>query len=255
MNKSLFFLFTLTFLFSRTTYSLKDEFDDDGLVFDSNNEKGSVGLEYTIEKQNQIVWNNEIEEENKDLMLPDFTIYVKTNFEEKELPVETNFEEEELSVETNFEEEELPVETNFEEEELPVDTNFEEESKEVEDCTLKLPRGEEEEDSEEVEDYTLKLPRGEEEEENTNEGTPLQVKQLVESGNKAYIPKVNGTLNKKTIYVECGESRFGCCYDGITLKIDHFGTNCFSDTYNIDVRDTPLLRTNEEFPNRFRRPP
>ena len=233
MNKSLFFLFTLTFLFSRTTYSLKDEFDDDGLVFDSNNEKGSVGLEYTIEKQNQIVWNNEIEEENKDLMLPDFTIYVKTNFEEKELPVETNFEEEEL----------------------PVDTNFEEESKEVEDYTLKLPRGEEEEDSEEVEDYTLKLPRGEEEEENTNEGTPLQVKQLVESGNKAYIPKVNGTLNKKTIYVECGESRFGCCYDGITLKIDHFGTNCFSDTYNIDVRDTPLLRTNEEFPNRFRRPP
>ena len=244
MNKSLFFLFTLTFLFSRITYSLKDEFDDDGLVFDSNNEKGSVGLEYTIDKQNQIVWNNEIEEEKKDLMLPNFTIYVKTNFEEEELPVETNFEEEEL-----------PVETNFEEEELPVDTNFEEESKEVEDYTLKLPRGEKEEDSEEVEDYTLKLPRSEEEEENTNEGTPLQVKQQVESGNKAYIPKVNGTLNKKTIYVECGESRFGCCYDGITLKIDHFGTNCFSDNYNIDVRDTPLLRTNEEFPSRFRRPP
>jgi hypothetical protein len=229
MNKSLFFLFTLTFLFSRITYSLKDEFDDDGLVFDSNNEKGSVGLEYTIEKQNQIVWNNEIEEEKKDLMLPNFTIYVKTNFEE----------------------EELPVETNFEEEELPVDTNFEEEdSEEVEDYTLKLPRGEEEEE----EDYTLKSPRGEEKEENTNEGTPLQVKQQVESDNKVYIPKVKDTLNKKTLYVECGESRFGCCYDGITLKIDHFGTNCFSDTYNIDIRDTPLLRTNEEFPNRFRRP-
>ena len=180
-------------------------------------------------------------------MLPNFTIYVKTNFEEEELPVETNFEEEELPVDTNFEEEELPVETNFEEEKLPVDTNFEEEELPVETNF--------EEESKEVEDYTLKLPRGEEEEENTNEDTPSQVKQQVESGNKAYIPKVKDTLNKKTIYLECGKSRFGCCYDGITLKIDHFGTNCFSDTYNIDIRDTPLLRTNEEFPNRFRRPP
>jgi hypothetical protein len=247
MNKSLFFLFTVSFLFSRITHSKDDEFDDDGLNFHSGPKvidkdmKGSVDVEYTIEKQNQIIWNQEMEDEKKDLILPNFTIYVKTNFEEEELPVETNFEEEELPVETNFEEEEeLPVETNFEEED----------SEEVEDYTLKLPRGEEEED-----DYTLKLPRGEEEEENTNEGTPLQVKQQVESDNKAYIPKVKDTLNKKTIYVECGESRFGCCYDGITSKIDHFGTNCFSDTYNIDVRDTPLLRTNEELPNRFRRPP
>ena len=46
------------------------------------------------------------------------------------------------------------------------------------------------------------------------------------------------------------------CKNGknISRNFSHFGTNCFSDTYNIDIRDTPLLRTNEEFPNRFRRP-
>ena len=224
MNKSLFFLFTVSFLFSRITNSMEDEFDDDGLNFHSGPKvidkdmKGSVDVEYTIEKQNQIIWNQEMEDEKKDLILPNFTIYVKTNFEEEELPVETNFEEED--------------------------------SEEVEDYTLKLPRGEEE-----VEDYTLKLPRGEEEEENTNEDTPSPAQQRVETDNEANNQKAKYTLNTKTIYVECGESRFGCCYDGITLKIDHFGTNCFSDTYNIDIRDTPLLRTNEESPNRFRRPP
>ena len=121
MNRSLFFLFTLTFFFSRITHSVKDEFDDDGLNFHSepkvidNDMKGSVDVEYTIEKQNQIVWNNEIEEEK---------VNEVEQFDQNSNEVHTNtFPTEETNVEENQSIEETEVSNGLEnfqiEEETP----------------------------------------------------------------------------------------------------------------------------------------
>ncbi len=185
MNKSLFFSFFVCVISFGNISSLKEEFDDDGLNFDTKNMKGSVDIEYNIDKQDQTTWT----EEKADYMIPIYMIpiYIKTNFEEEELPVETNFEEEELPVETNFEEEE-------------------------------------------VEDYTLKLPRG----------TDEKQEKITTASLRKSVKK------EKVIYVQCQESRFGCCYDGITLKIDHFGTNCLAEIYNGDIQNTPLLPRNSD---------
>ena len=198
MNKSLFFSFFVCVISFGNISSLKEEFDDDGLNFDTKNMKGSVDIEYNIDKQDQTTWT----EEKADYKIPIYMIPISM-IPISMIPISMI----PISIKTNFEEEELPVETNFEEEELPVETNFEEE---------------------EVEDYTLKLPRG----------TDEKQEKITTASLRKSVKK------EKVIYVQCQESRFGCCYDGITLKIDHFGTNCLAEIYNGDIQNTPLLPRN-----------